>query len=37
MSEKWIIEIKWIIEMLLMFIGMLLIFTITSYFEGKYG
>ena len=28
---------KWIIEMLLMVIGMLLIFTITNYFEEKYG
>ena len=30
MSEKWIIE-------LLLIIGMLLIFAIMGYFEGKYG
>lgn len=28
---------KWIIELLLMVIGMLLIFAIMGYFEGKYG
>lgn len=30
MSEKWIIE-------LLLIVGMLLIFAIMGYFEGKYG
>lgn len=30
MSEKWIIE-------LLLMVGMLLIFAIMGYFEGKYG